>query len=301
MIIQDHWKEHYWQHLLNEEIEQFVELKSLHFPNSLFKYKALSSFCIDAIETDRIWLAEIETLNDPFECSLIFDIDEGFRVFYGSDAFRRTFEDHYNIKLENQEITRLVNSKHPLLEFRKICLSKNIRFANPPEEEIVKIQARMDQIVAQANKSLRVTCFSENKDSILMWSHYADQHKGICIEYNMVDLPMIRPFLQPVIYRNAVFNLPILDRLNQYSLIAASLVKCKTWEYEAEWRYTAFGAINNSSTYCQLEKPIAIYLGTRFDTNDDKLKKDFYSLVQKRNIPIYRMAKHKKEYRLSPE
>ena len=28
-----------------------------------------------------------------------------------------------------------------------------------------------------------VCCFSEKKDDILMWSHYADGHKGFCLEF----------------------------------------------------------------------------------------------------------------------
>mgnify|MGYP002227506002 FL=1 len=33
-----------------------------------------------------------------------------------------------------------------------------------------------------------VGCFSERNDSLLMWSHYADEHRGLCIGYNLHDL-----------------------------------------------------------------------------------------------------------------
>jgi len=34
-----------------------------------------------------------------------------------------------------------------------------------------------------------VTCFSERRDSCLMWSHYADRHRGIVIEFDSQHLP----------------------------------------------------------------------------------------------------------------
>lgn len=33
-----------------------------------------------------------------------------------------------------------------------------------------------------------VGCFSERNDSLLMWSHYADEHRGLCMGYNLHDL-----------------------------------------------------------------------------------------------------------------
>ncbi len=40
---------------------------------------------------------------------------------------------------------------------------------------------------AGARASIGVICFSSNYDNILMWSHYANNHKGICIEFDLND------------------------------------------------------------------------------------------------------------------
>ena len=34
--------------------------------------------------------------------------------------------------------------------------------------------------------NLSLSCFSEECDNILLWSHYANEHKGICLEYKTV-------------------------------------------------------------------------------------------------------------------
>ncbi len=33
------------------------------------------------------------------------------------------------------------------------------------------------------NYKVRILCLSGNKDNLLMWSHYADSHKGFCVEF----------------------------------------------------------------------------------------------------------------------
>ncbi len=40
-------------------------------------------------------------------------------------------------------------------------------------------------VSAGVRASLGVICFSERSDSLLMWSHYADNHNGICIEFDI--------------------------------------------------------------------------------------------------------------------
>jgi len=80
-----------------------------------------------------------------------------------------------------------------------------------------------------------VYSLSEKNNDILMWSHYADHHKGFCIEYERADSKynFLSHFMcRPVGYEN---NYPNLNRvldvwgINLYT-------KAVEWEYEAEWR-----------------------------------------------------------------
>src|SRR5690606_10306833 len=43
-----------------------------------------------------------------------------------------------------------------------------------------------------------VCCFSASFSSPLLWSHYSDQHRGLCIGYDLDRLP--KPAPQQVIY-----------------------------------------------------------------------------------------------------
>lgn len=63
-------------------------------------------------------------------------------------------------------------------------------------------------------EEFRVACFTESPYAMLMWAHYANSHKGFCIEYEVP--PYGEPYIQlfhslfPVIYSNE--RVPILNQ-----------------------------------------------------------------------------------------
>jgi len=84
---------------------------------------------------------------------------------------------------------------------------------------------------------------SSNPASNLMWSHYADSHKGFCIEYKSEFVKADK-----VYYREEIPSLYIYDVIMQNFLPQSSdelgkyiwtalRTKLKEWEYESEYRY----------------------------------------------------------------
>ncbi len=79
-----------------------------------------------------------------------------------------------------------------------------------------------------------VMCLSEVHDDILMWAHYADSHRGVCLIFDpeeeffataqRVNYKKTRPRVNPVV--------------NSYDemLEAAMFTKSDHWAYEREWR-----------------------------------------------------------------
>ena len=74
-----------------------------------------------------------------------------------------------------------------------------------------------------------ITCFGEQYDQHLMWSHYADNHKGLCLAF---DTSSIIDHLHPCIYTH---SMPA-DAVWRSDDIALSLIKGSAWAYENEWR-----------------------------------------------------------------
>jgi len=43
----------------------------------------------------------------------------------------------------------------------------------------------IQQYANSVASTIGVSCFSQEEDNLLMWSHYADKHKGLCLKFDM--------------------------------------------------------------------------------------------------------------------
>lgn len=128
------------------------------------------------------------------------------------------------------------------------------------EEEKIKEYGYPVELVKEVLNVYReylIGCFTTNLTSNLpMWAHYANNHKGICVEYEVVS----PKFFYPVIYEKGrhlsnkicmnFLALSVKDMngiitdeeekdLELYSQILyySTMIKDKSWEYEDEYRY----------------------------------------------------------------
>ena len=91
----------------------------------------------------------------------------------------------------------------------------------------------------QLSKRYGVTSFSTRKDDVRMWSHYADDCRGVVIGYNLDR--WVRHLSGTSIIRQVTYadDLPlvmgprVVNQENAYAFISS---KGAAWEYEREWR-----------------------------------------------------------------
>ncbi|WGQ08944.1 DUF2971 domain-containing protein [Pedobacter gandavensis] len=292
------WTQQYFDHLIKGEDEAMFVLKEQYFPRSFFKYKGVNEMTISNLETNTIWLAEINSLNDPFECSIQFDNDECLRVYYADKKFQRSFKKMFGVELSKKETSAIVKSAKPYLEYCRICKAKNIIIAKSSEQQLQDVQSRFSEILEETNQNIKVTCFTEHHDSLLMWAHYADQHKGICIEYDFIEEDHIRPFLQPIIYSDKINKIGLFEELDLLRKIGSTLIKSIDWSYEDEWRLTIFKQKEDMPLNVPVPDPKAVYLGTRFEQNKEDDKRRFLALMKQKGVPVCKMVKHPNEYKL---
>lgn len=92
--------------------------------------------------------------------------------------------------------------------------------------------------IIDLKESLAISCFSERKDSILMWSHYANKHKGFCACYDVRNILTAEKALFPVWYREEKVT-PVCNgkHFESNPRIKEILIqKSLDWSYEKEWR-----------------------------------------------------------------
>jgi len=108
------------------------------------------------------------------------------------------------------------------------------------EEEMMQpgVLAGIDDIVRDLLNRGGVACFSEVNDEILMWSHYTNGHRGICLEFekDLLDAEWSRFHgVRRVLYSD---DLPAFDPTlpGIERTIRRILTKYSGWKYEKEWR-----------------------------------------------------------------
>jgi hypothetical protein len=80
-----------------------------------------------------------------------------------------------------------------------------------------------------------VCCFGGNENSILLWSHYADSHKGVCLKFDVLADSDFFVFPLKVKYQK---KFPVFNYLKDSKRIFDTLIKTKSdvWAYEEEVR-----------------------------------------------------------------
>jgi hypothetical protein len=82
---------------------------------------------------------------------------------------------------------------------------------------------------AQMAQQYGMLCFTRRWRNPVLWSHYADQHRGMCLGF---DVP--RESLRPVAY--VTKRLPLRLPLTPATTEELLFTKYRDWQYEEEWR-----------------------------------------------------------------
>lgn len=168
-----------------------------------------------------------------------------------------------------------------------IYLSDPIKFNDPYDCGLTTCFSKDVKNIVQETvfRLIRIAALSEVKDSILMWSHYADNHKGFCIEY---DTQSLIDNIYPVFYSNKLYDATNFLKKQEVNILrVAAMNKLDIWKYEKEWR------IISRETKKSDPKIKAIYLGSKI------LNADKEQLIKLCNgIDIFQMKLAENEYKL---
>jgi len=163
-------------------------------------------------------------------------------------------------------------------------------------------QNTLEDLVNTLKSKHKICSFSEINDSILIWSHYADYHKGFCTEYSFTDLPcdnQLSKYIFPVIYSPKLYNITpcmINSPKSNYNILSRLLLylrKSEEWKYQKEWRLVTLS--ENPYSY-KMPTPTAIYFGAKITDKDKNLLLD---ITSKKNIKNYYMSLSTTEFKMT--
>lgn len=207
---------------------------------SAYKFRTCNKYLFQSLINESIGLTSPGYFNDPFDSPILelLNNDEEF-----SQYIRQAYNDCLKVS----------------------CFSSNIKL--PREDE------KTHQII---NKEEKLKGALPEYLNELMWAHYADSHKGVCIKYHFPNSftkfvhnnDIITCFFNDVIYSDSdISQYSKKDRINMKD---AFFLKGKQWEYENELRFLYFD-VNGREGYkvIKAENCIeAVYFGLRCSEED---------------------------------
>ena len=193
-------------------------------PRFLYKYRSLGPSAkentLSIIRDNTLWASSPLYFNDPFDCMP--------KLRVKNEDIKRAIRDFVN-----GHVNLFADENHR----RRFIEGKSREYS-----DIKKVRQLWENGLSRA---VGIVSLAERRDNCLMWSHYADNHKGICIELDTILSDFSLSECRKVIYKKErpYFNLISmaiyyeLGQLEVYPIFELFCQKSKGWEYEQEWRY----------------------------------------------------------------
>ncbi len=206
------------------------------YPRVLYKYRSWDvEWHRNALRNRTVYFASPNQFNDPFDCRIYADYD--------------SMSDHQlmNIALSDPELVdRLISITRKY--GHNVSRAQVLEYLRSPDWFSTfrsSLQNGGDTVFAEARGTfLGIFSLTSVRDSILMWSHYSDQHRGFFIGYSV---PHLMAAFEAI--SNVGNSIPLLkvQYARKYPHIVASdpekdpkwvseqfTTKFDGWEYEQE-------------------------------------------------------------------
>lgn len=203
--------------------------------------------------------------------------------------------------LKNLGVKGDVDEISALVQIDQIYNPENNERAN----EVNNIVDNMEQkIVENINNTYFIGSLCTDYKNRLMWSHYANSHKGFCIEYDFSEKcdESNQLLLLPVVYSRERTSLPWsmtqIEETEMYNLaltrtLQALLTKDDAWSYEKEWRVILSGTEKPGNV--KMPPISCIYVGALCNGRNRAVLRN---IAKKLNVPIKQMKIDRGDYEL---
>jgi hypothetical protein len=175
-------------------------------PSILYKYIPVEDWLPRLLTGESMLFSSRTTFNDPYDSRTAYQVDQ-------SKAGKKWLLERF--KLEQPHWSP----------------AERILRANQVQQRLRSPSADSDEAMLD---NVGILCLTEHWDNMLLWSHYANQHKGICVGFR-TDIDFFRIAFNV----DYVSEFPVIQRpKDDHEAIfqKALLTKAECWRYESEWR-----------------------------------------------------------------
>jgi hypothetical protein len=215
---------------------------------SLFAFRKCNEYLYKSLINEQLNLSSPSEFNDSFDCPIL--------------VLLKMYEDDVN-KL----ILKAYNDS-----LKVSCFMRNIKLLPEKNENGNWITDDNGNPIYKKKHDIDADEYLNG----LMWAHYADFHKGICIKYHfnekmtnmIVDSDKIISYFRDIKYSDK--DMSKYSNKDSISVEDSFFLKGKNWEYENELRYLYFD-IDGTGKHKQIDIPNcieAVYFGVKCSQAD---------------------------------
>lgn len=169
-----------------------------------------------------------------------------------------------------------------------------------PPNTMQKALNLWETLIGAIRERITIVCFTQNPNDMPMWAHYANEHKGFCVEYEIDDPSKLYPVFYTdkrlpaqALFVNLIysfFNSDVPDddrRLLLNHIVLLSAFKDKSWSAENEIRAIFLNGRANLSgkgRLCSCEEigihPTRLFIGVNCSPDNEKRLIDLSEKLQ---------------------
>jgi hypothetical protein len=225
----------------------------------LYKYRVFNTYVLECLTEATVYYSDPNAFNDhPLDCKPAIKVDTDLlsleRLYYFL-----LLKTGFSEQQAQDEIFYLRYNSTAYRDYQEdVSGEKYLKEALLPP--------KINELIVAEIQGKGVFSLSETWKSPLMWSHYADEHRGICIEYNTALIP--HPNIAAVDYRSPrsikasdliAWKMKASSEAERRVYNTYFFAKSPEWRYEKEWR-----DISQSIGVTNSHFPVtAIYFGLR--------------------------------------
>lgn len=261
----------------NQALAQVGYYYMCYAPAFLYKYYGDKPEKIDSVKEQKMWYSAPCNFNDVFDCEISID-ETGI----------------FNSALQMVPDKRGVRPGSQMWHQLKQTINKEIRSLRSTFEDM--------------KTTTGISCLSESYDSLLMWAHYANNHSGICVEYELMEINKQLGFSPvPVIYSDERVYFRSINQntveADSISVFIESLTSKSTeWSYEKEWRIIRDNAAcgdnwnaEKKGALLDMIRPRSVILGCMAKPDFERSVREY---CEEYKINLYKMEKDSILYHL---
>lgn len=151
-----------------------------NFEGKLYRYQPYSGNYVqrvnDLILNNRVYYSCPLRFNDPFDCKL-------YGIRFSEESIERFMRERMKLQMQRVEMAMPSGMRKPSAQQKAALLEATIQQSR--SKTIEDCAQAIQELHKLVENEIGVLCLSSDPLNILMYSHYADSHQGVCLEFTL--------------------------------------------------------------------------------------------------------------------